>query len=88
MEMEESKKELQGIKENFCTISVKDEEVSSCCFLLNILLVIALCSSASHFAEFFSYLPNICSLIFPRLENTGIISGFLILGCWFWESPL
>ncbi|KAM8983784.1 protein shortage in chiasmata 1 ortholog isoform 3-T4 [Ara ararauna] len=26
MEMEESKKELQGIKENFCTISVKDEE--------------------------------------------------------------
>ncbi|XP_059690252.1 protein shortage in chiasmata 1 ortholog [Gavia stellata] len=26
METEESKKELQGIKENFCTISVKDEE--------------------------------------------------------------
>ncbi|XP_033928987.1 protein shortage in chiasmata 1 ortholog [Melopsittacus undulatus] len=26
MEMEESKKELQGIKENFCTISIKDEE--------------------------------------------------------------
>ncbi|KAM6227869.1 protein shortage in chiasmata 1 ortholog [Spheniscus humboldti] len=26
MEMQESKKELQGIKENFCTISVKDEE--------------------------------------------------------------
>ncbi|XP_032775584.1 protein shortage in chiasmata 1 ortholog isoform X2 [Strigops habroptila] len=25
-EMEESKKELQGIKENFCTVSVKDEE--------------------------------------------------------------
>lgn len=42
MEMQESKKELQGIKENFCTISVKDEEVSSCCFLL-IILVIALC---------------------------------------------
>ncbi|KAF1557971.1 hypothetical protein FQV10_0012514, partial [Eudyptes schlegeli] len=26
MEMQESKKELQGIKENFCTVSVKDEE--------------------------------------------------------------
>ncbi|XP_061224807.1 protein shortage in chiasmata 1 ortholog isoform X2 [Neopsephotus bourkii] len=26
LEMEESKKELKGIKENFCTISVKDEE--------------------------------------------------------------
>ncbi|KAM6036232.1 LOW QUALITY PROTEIN: protein shortage in chiasmata 1 ortholog [Theristicus caerulescens] len=26
MEMQESKKELQGIKENFCTISVQDEE--------------------------------------------------------------
>ncbi|XP_074876937.1 protein shortage in chiasmata 1 ortholog [Buteo buteo] len=26
MEMQDSKKELQGIKENFCTISVKDEE--------------------------------------------------------------
>ncbi|PKU37977.1 hypothetical protein llap_11722 [Limosa lapponica baueri] len=26
MEMEEVKKELQGIKENFCTVSVKDEE--------------------------------------------------------------
>ncbi|XP_052631939.1 protein shortage in chiasmata 1 ortholog [Harpia harpyja] len=26
VEMQESKKELQGIKENFCTISVKDEE--------------------------------------------------------------
>ncbi|NWY62970.1 SHOC1 protein, partial [Chionis minor] len=26
MEMEETKKELQGIKENFCTISVEDEE--------------------------------------------------------------
>ncbi|KAM4638749.1 protein shortage in chiasmata 1 ortholog [Amazona ochrocephala] len=26
MEMEESKKELQGLKEKFCTISVKDEE--------------------------------------------------------------
>ncbi|NWZ57336.1 SHOC1 protein, partial [Haliaeetus albicilla] len=36
-EMQESKKQLQGIKENFCTISVKDEEVSSCCFLLIIL---------------------------------------------------
>ncbi|XP_010010543.1 PREDICTED: uncharacterized protein C9orf84 homolog, partial [Nestor notabilis] len=26
MEMEQSKKELQGIKENFCTVSLKDEE--------------------------------------------------------------
>ncbi|XP_010289046.1 PREDICTED: uncharacterized protein C9orf84 homolog, partial [Phaethon lepturus] len=26
MEMQQSKKELQGIKENFCTVSVKDEE--------------------------------------------------------------
>ncbi|NXO57530.1 SHOC1 protein, partial [Aramus guarauna] len=40
METQESKNELQGIKENFCTISVKDEEVSSCCFLLIIILVI------------------------------------------------
>ncbi|NXF45397.1 SHOC1 protein, partial [Oceanites oceanicus] len=39
MEMQDSKKELQGIKENFCTISVKDEEVSSSCgFLLIIIL--------------------------------------------------
>ena len=29
MEKQESKKELQGIEENFCTIYVKDEEVSS-----------------------------------------------------------
>ncbi|NXN59434.1 SHOC1 protein, partial [Rynchops niger] len=43
MEMEEILKELQGIKENFCTISVKDEEVSSCCFLLSTILAIALC---------------------------------------------
>ncbi|NXC89335.1 SHOC1 protein, partial [Cercotrichas coryphoeus] len=32
--MEESQNELQRIKENFCTISIKDEEVSSCCFIL------------------------------------------------------
>ncbi|NXF06666.1 SHOC1 protein, partial [Smithornis capensis] len=32
MKMKESKNELQGIKENFCTMSIKDEEVSSCCF--------------------------------------------------------
>ncbi|NXH56591.1 SHOC1 protein, partial [Rhabdornis inornatus] len=38
MKMEESQNELQGIKENFCTISVKDEEVSSCCFILYIIL--------------------------------------------------
>ncbi|NXQ29066.1 SHOC1 protein, partial [Alaudala cheleensis] len=36
MKMEESQNELQGIKENFCTISIKDEEVSSCCFILYI----------------------------------------------------
>ncbi|NXO00682.1 SHOC1 protein, partial [Rhinopomastus cyanomelas] len=34
MKTEESKRELQEIKENFCTICVKDEEVS-CCFLQN-----------------------------------------------------
>ncbi|NWS89455.1 SHOC1 protein, partial [Toxostoma redivivum] len=38
MKMEESQNELQEIKENFCTISVKDEEVSSCCFILYIIL--------------------------------------------------
>ncbi|NXM85128.1 SHOC1 protein, partial [Oenanthe oenanthe] len=38
MKMEESQNELQGIKENFCTISIKDEEVSSCCFILYIIL--------------------------------------------------
>ncbi|NXQ46397.1 SHOC1 protein, partial [Catharus fuscescens] len=38
MEMEESQNELQRIKENFCTVSIKDEEVSSCCFILYILL--------------------------------------------------
>ncbi|NXU12890.1 SHOC1 protein, partial [Pardalotus punctatus] len=38
MKMEESQKELQGIKENFCTMSIKDEEVSSCCFILYIIL--------------------------------------------------
>lgn len=40
MELEESETEMQGIQEKFCTISVKDEEVSSCCFLQNIILVI------------------------------------------------
>ncbi|NXL70163.1 SHOC1 protein, partial [Leptocoma aspasia] len=34
MKMDESQNELQGIKESFCTISIKDEEVSSCCFIL------------------------------------------------------
>ncbi|NWT58033.1 SHOC1 protein, partial [Erythrocercus mccallii] len=38
MKMEESQSELQGIKENFCTISIKDEEVSSCCFTIYIIL--------------------------------------------------
>ncbi|NXK41691.1 SHOC1 protein, partial [Piprites chloris] len=38
MKMEESKNELQEIKENFCTIPVKEEEVSSCCFILYIIL--------------------------------------------------
>ncbi|NXE94435.1 SHOC1 protein, partial [Menura novaehollandiae] len=38
MKMEESQNELQGIKENFCTISIKDEEVSSFCFILYIIL--------------------------------------------------
>ncbi|NXD81784.1 SHOC1 protein, partial [Halcyon senegalensis] len=33
MEMEESKKELQGIKENFCTVSIKYEEVTLYYFL-------------------------------------------------------
>ncbi|NXM03343.1 SHOC1 protein, partial [Tyrannus savana] len=38
MKMEESKNELQEIKENFCTIPIKEEEVSSCCFILYIIL--------------------------------------------------
>ncbi|NXA15761.1 SHOC1 protein, partial [Sapayoa aenigma] len=38
IKMEESKNELPGIKENFCTVSIKDEEVSSCCFILHIYL--------------------------------------------------
>ncbi|NXK69461.1 SHOC1 protein, partial [Sylvietta virens] len=38
MKMEESQNELQVIKENFCTISIKDEEVSSCCFIVYIVL--------------------------------------------------
>ncbi|NWY65643.1 SHOC1 protein, partial [Erithacus rubecula] len=37
MKMEESQNKLQGIKENFCTVSIKDEEVSSCCFILYII---------------------------------------------------
>ncbi|NXU91258.1 SHOC1 protein, partial [Xiphorhynchus elegans] len=38
MEMEESKNKLHSIKENFCTISIKEEEVLSCCFILYIIL--------------------------------------------------
>ncbi|NWS15037.1 SHOC1 protein, partial [Pachyramphus minor] len=38
MKMEESKNELWDIKENFCTIPIKEEEVSSCCFILYIIL--------------------------------------------------
>ncbi|NWW83083.1 SHOC1 protein, partial [Climacteris rufus] len=38
MKKEDSQNELQGIKENFCAISIKDEEVSSCCFILYIIL--------------------------------------------------
>ncbi|NXC08879.1 SHOC1 protein, partial [Orthonyx spaldingii] len=38
MKMEESQNELQGINENFCTMSIKDEEVSSCCFILYLVL--------------------------------------------------
>ncbi|NWU33077.1 SHOC1 protein, partial [Hylia prasina] len=38
MKIEESPNELQGIKENFCTMSIKDEEVSSCCFIVYIIL--------------------------------------------------
>ncbi|NWV10435.1 SHOC1 protein, partial [Ptilonorhynchus violaceus] len=38
MKKEESQNELQGIEENFCTISIKDEEVSFCCFILCIIL--------------------------------------------------
>ncbi|NWZ67529.1 SHOC1 protein, partial [Acrocephalus arundinaceus] len=38
MKMEESQNELQGIKENFYTRSIKDEEVSSCCFIVYIML--------------------------------------------------
>ncbi|NWS73653.1 SHOC1 protein, partial [Crotophaga sulcirostris] len=37
MVMQESEKELQEIKENFCTTSVTDKEVSSCNFLIIIL---------------------------------------------------
>ncbi|NXI24815.1 SHOC1 protein, partial [Sterrhoptilus dennistouni] len=39
MKMEESQNELQGIKENFCTVSIKDEEVSSCSFIYFLLPV-------------------------------------------------
>ncbi|NWZ94565.1 SHOC1 protein, partial [Nesospiza acunhae] len=39
MKMEESQNDLQGIKESFCTVSMKDEEVSSCCFILYITLM-------------------------------------------------
>ncbi|NXD04979.1 SHOC1 protein, partial [Certhia familiaris] len=38
MKMEENQNELQGIKEDFCTISIKDEEVSFCCFIPHIIL--------------------------------------------------
>ncbi|NWR07901.1 SHOC1 protein, partial [Paradoxornis webbianus] len=38
MKMEESQNELRGIKESFCTISIKDEEVLSCCFIVYIIL--------------------------------------------------
>ncbi|NXY31791.1 SHOC1 protein, partial [Pomatorhinus ruficollis] len=38
MKMEGSQNELQGIKENFCTVSIKDEEVSSCCFIVYYIL--------------------------------------------------
>ncbi|NWX55334.1 SHOC1 protein, partial [Promerops cafer] len=38
MKMEESQNEFQGIEESFCTVSIKDEEVSSCCFILYIML--------------------------------------------------
>ncbi|NXI92644.1 SHOC1 protein, partial [Psophia crepitans] len=41
MEMQESKKELQGIKDNFCTISVKDEEY----FVLPVELEFCKCSN-------------------------------------------
>ncbi|NWZ84693.1 SHOC1 protein, partial [Poecile atricapillus] len=36
--MEDSQNELQGFKENFCTVSIKDEEVSFSCFILYIAL--------------------------------------------------
>ncbi|NWT01269.1 SHOC1 protein, partial [Mionectes macconnelli] len=39
MKMKESKNELQEIKENFCIIPIKEEEVSSCCFILYIILL-------------------------------------------------
>ncbi|NXD27832.1 SHOC1 protein, partial [Spelaeornis formosus] len=45
MKMEESQNELQAIKENFCTLSIKDEEVSSwfkLCIILYFLLPIEL----------------------------------------------
>ncbi|NXL50418.1 SHOC1 protein, partial [Podilymbus podiceps] len=78
MKMEEGKKELPEIKEKFCTISVKDEEVSSCCFLLNIILVIALCY-ALMFVNLQVVLLNsfhtcqiFVAFIFPRLENTDL----------------
>ncbi|NWV61050.1 SHOC1 protein, partial [Malurus elegans] len=38
MKMEESQNELQENKENFCTMSIKDEEVSSFCFILYVIL--------------------------------------------------
>ncbi|NWV32536.1 SHOC1 protein, partial [Grantiella picta] len=38
MKMEENQNQLQEIKENFCAMAMKDEEVSSCCFILYIIL--------------------------------------------------
>ncbi|NXB73040.1 SHOC1 protein, partial [Donacobius atricapilla] len=42
MKMEDSQNELQGIKENFCTVSIKDEEVSSCFIVYYFLLPVEL----------------------------------------------
>lgn len=73
MKMEESQNELKGIKEDFCTVSIKDEEVSSHCFILYIsgcsTLCIYVCSPASHLTEFFSYLPNISSFHVSKVRK-------------------
>ncbi|NXL20083.1 SHOC1 protein, partial [Setophaga kirtlandii] len=86
--MDKSQNDLQGIKESFCTVSIKDEEVSSCCFMLYITLVVILCYACVfvHLQVILLSSIHICQMfrafMFPILGTTDIICGFLILGCY------